>query len=119
LKPYQECEQKAEELRLRVAEYADEMATKGISQDDILVWGNALLDAVVHGGNPQDHTASLYSAASGTEFVDTGSSVIAAQNQVIAELKTELTTAQKRCDHALAERQNAVVLLENATAQKD
>ncbi|OKH14819.1 hypothetical protein NIES592_08050 [Fischerella major NIES-592] len=102
LQPYRECEQKAEELRLQVAEYGHEMTAKGIPQNDILTWAK-----------------SLYSAASGTEFVVGDSSTIAAQNQVIAELKTELTTAQKRYNRLLAERQEAMTVLENATAQRD
>jgi DNA (cytosine-5)-methyltransferase 1 len=105
LKPYQECEQKAEELRLQVAEYGNEMATKGISQDDILTWGNA-----------------LYSAASGTEFIDNNSSVIAAQNQVIAELKTELAATGKREERTLAdaarERDEALDKITNMTEDK-
>jgi phage N-6-adenine-methyltransferase len=102
LQPYRECEQKAEELRLQVAEYVHEMTAKGIPQNDILTWAK-----------------SLYSAASCTDFVIGDSGAIAAQNQVIAELKTELASAKKRLDQALVDRMEATALLENTTAQRD
>ncbi|RCJ41929.1 hypothetical protein A6769_38560 [Nostoc punctiforme NIES-2108] len=70
LEPYQECEQKAEELRQEVAQFGREMVDKGIPQNDILSWAR-----------------SLYSAASGVELVESDSSVIAAQNEIISELK--------------------------------
>ncbi|WP_292798890.1 helix-turn-helix domain-containing protein [Nostoc sp. NMS7] len=85
LKPYQECEQKAEELRLTVAEYGREMTTKGIPQEDILNWAK-----------------SLYSSASGVEFINNDSGVIAAQNEVISGLKTELARATVQRDDAIA-----------------
>jgi hypothetical protein len=85
LKPLQECQQKAEELRSQVAEYGNEMADKGIPQADIIRWAKA-----------------LYSAVSGTEFIDSGSdalaealsSDIAAQNEIIAKLKNEAAIAR-------------------------
>jgi hypothetical protein len=61
LKPLQECQQKAEELRSQVAEFGSEMAAKGIPQLDIIRYAKA-----------------LYSAVSGTELVDSGSDAISA-----------------------------------------
>jgi phage N-6-adenine-methyltransferase len=83
LKPYQECEQKAEEMRREVANYGREMISKTIPQEDIFNWAK-----------------SLYSAASGVEFVEGDIGVIAAQNEVIAELKTELAGVNKRQEQA-------------------
>lgn len=86
LKPYQECEQKAEELCSQVAEYGHEMTSEGIPQQDILRWGK-----------------SLYSAASGAEFVEGDVGVIAAQNEVISKLKSELVIAQKQATQTIKE----------------
>lgn len=108
LKPRQECEQKAEELRREVAQHSSEMIERGIPQEDILRWGKA-----------------IYSAATGVELVESDNGAlftaagIAAQNEIIAELKAELTTAQKLRDQALAEHQEAVAALEATTAQRD
>jgi hypothetical protein len=93
LKPLQECQQKAEELRSQVAEYGNEMVNKGIPQIDIIRYAQA-----------------LYSAVSGTEFIDSGSdalaealsSDIAAQNEVIAKLKNEAAIARNEATMALA-----------------
>ncbi len=102
LKPYQECEQKAEDLRLEVLTHAANMREKGIQQDEVFRWAK-----------------SLYSAASGMEFNEDSSSVVAAQNEVIAQLKSELATAQKRASQASIDRMEATALLENTTAQRD
>ncbi|MEH2138587.1 DNA cytosine methyltransferase [Nostoc sp.] len=102
LKPYQECEQKAEELRSTVAEYGRVMMSKGISQSDISIWGK-----------------SLYSSASGLEFIDGDSGAIAAQNEVIAQLKADLERSQKLRHQALSERTEVIALLENAVAERN
>ena len=102
LKPYQQCQEKAEELRLKVAEYGHEMSETGIPQDDILGWARA-----------------LYSAASGTELDLGNTAAIASQNEEITKLKCELTAAQRRCDQETVKRLEALTLLQDTTAQRD
>jgi phage N-6-adenine-methyltransferase len=102
LKPFQECEQKAEDLRLQVAEYSREMADKGIPQIDIFNWAK-----------------SLYSTASGSGFVEADNGVIAAQNEAIAQLKSELATVQKREEKANAHRNEAIMQLGNVVVERD
>ncbi|MCC5618110.1 hypothetical protein LC605_24095 [Nostoc sp. CHAB 5836] len=108
LKPYQECEQKAEELRREVAEYGCEMTGK-IPQDEILNWAK-----------------SLYSAASGVQFVEGDSGVIAAQNEAIstmgyanAQLRAELAAAQKCEEKANAQRNEALMQLAGIADERD
>jgi DNA-binding MarR family transcriptional regulator len=92
LKPYQECEQKAEELRRQVAKYGQEMKNRLIPQEDILRWGR-----------------SLYSAATEIELVESDNGVVAAQNQVIAELKAELAIAHTAMNQFLSEQTKATI----------
>ncbi|WP_292708567.1 DNA N-6-adenine-methyltransferase [Nostoc sp. NMS2] len=102
LKPFQECEQKAEDLRRQVAEYGREMTSKGIPQDDVLKWAK-----------------SLYSAASGVEFVEGDSGVIAAQNEAIAQLKIELVTIEKREERAINLKNEALMQLADTAKERD
>ncbi|MHC5939563.1 hypothetical protein, partial [Nostoc sp.] len=102
---HQECEQKAEELRLTVAEYGREMMNKGIPHDDLLNWAK-----------------SLYSAASNLEFIDKDSSVIAAQNEAISGLRGELVVAFVQRDDAIAESEKigreSIALLQSLESKK-
>ena len=91
LRPYQECEQKAEELRLQVAEYGHEMTAKGISQSDISRWAKA-----------------LYEAATCSELSIGDTATIAAQNEEISKLKAEQARFRKELDKVAKERNNAL-----------
>ncbi len=84
LKPYQEYEQKAEELRLEVAAHGTLMEGKGISRNGLMNWAK-----------------SLYNAASGQELNFLGdTATIAAQNEEIAKLKSELASARHQASDA-------------------
>jgi DNA (cytosine-5)-methyltransferase 1 len=97
LKPYQEYEESAEELRLQVAEYGSKMSKAGIPQSEVLKWAKA-----------------LYASVSGMEFIESNNSVVAAQNEVIAQLKNDLAIAKCAVGIANSERDKATLLLETA-----
>ncbi len=99
LAPYQECEQKAEDLRQQVAEYGHEMNAKGIPQDDILNWAK-----------------SLYSAVTGEELNLNSVATIASQNEEITKLKAELQKADKCLKNRAKEHGEALTKITNMTA---
>jgi len=73
LQQYRECEEKAEKMRLGVAEWGAEMISRGINQIDLLKWAK-----------------SLYSAACDEEFVEGGASLIEAvaqRDEALAKIK--------------------------------
>jgi phage N-6-adenine-methyltransferase len=99
LAPYQECEQKAENLRQQVAEYGHEMNAKGIPQDDISNWAK-----------------SLYSAVTGEELNLNSVATIAFQNEEITKLKAELQKADKCLNNKAKEHNEALTKITNMTA---
>nr|MDZ8164500.1 hypothetical protein [Nostoc sp. CmiSLP01] len=85
LKPYKEFEQKAEELLQQVAAHGTLMKENGISRNGLLDWAT-----------------SLYKGASGEELNFLGdTATIAAQNEEIAKLKSELAVAHSSASDRL------------------
>lgn len=95
LKPYQECEQKAEDLRLQAAEYSRKMTEAGIPQNDIAKWAK-----------------SLYYAASKTEPTQ-DYSIVADLELQITQMKNEIMIAQNERDQLEKQLKELVPVAQN------